>query len=1382
MEAQRPPCPPVSLDDQPAQLSCLQAIPVASNLSLSPVILQPEQASPQTIYLKAFTIPLYQPIQSECHWSNNKLSTDQTGTSLDSSNVPLIISPLFNTEGKDQLQAIIPRQPGTINIISGLPILPQNSSPCAPIGSPGKSRSAGKYLCKHCGRDCLKPSVLEKHMRSHTGERPFPCTTCGIAFKTQSNLYKHRRTQTHVNNSRLPSESNSSNALEDNEKRTESVTSFQTTKASNRNCDHPRTPVKQAISGCAANINSKTCTSDTLATVTSPSLVSESQAVTTDSCHGGSSQSVFEKDPAAQSQRRKIQEQRSPTFSKHSQLQRQQATYPERLWDSRSPDYKLKKCESTDSGYLSHSNSVEQPLLSPSPLHSLCEQSTESEGDTDMSDHRGVSGSSTKADLNEKALGALTLEKKKLEEHISKLISHNKAVVCDTQLDNVRPRKTVLSKQGSIDLPMPYTYKDSFHFDIRPADINRKKHLSLYSTKSIFTLVEKSKPLFFHSVPTQFSTTIDCVPVTRSNSVPFVESSRRIQAKMDNSKLPSFTGTSPNTSFSSLLHSNSVARSTAESPPSHPRPLVRQVAVEDLSLSKMAESSSLSLEEMKGIKKSSAGGGQGATTKNKKPTQRKLKMFSQEKWQVYGDETFKKIYQKMKSSRESKKQKGSKMSEISGLHLDTKEVTRLERSSLPREGRSFTIQDCVSSQVPVSAKLNTEELEGCSLDCSISQCASSQESPGNFAKSMEISCSSSNCEPGGLTKTLLEQRDKDLVISKPDSSGNNWVQSVGQEAGSSLNASSPLGRETEEDDFTECVSVLHEGISSSKEDDTRMKESLQFAQETLPLHQCNSEESAQGFQKMPSERKKLKVDKQKSSDPAELKANLVSSSSTETTVIFLDQYRLTDLVAPVSVSHPDKEKKQIVTPRANTPGTSMECKDAAQWLRMTSGDHKDVGYHTDTKSIASLSFSEQLRAQITKEYICNSCTIQKLPKDSCPAIAEAELFCQSGDMASTPTQHLVFEQVTPHIKRNDFLPKYILKHPQEETSTGLSLILSGDSKNKPCISLPCTSASSFCPESAKQSLGISSADVFLCPLKLELSHTARTNELKWDVHKTLKSQVVCSPTLLETTSITAMVDRRCNLQSAKQKEIMKNEWGEASDQDHLDDQKSAQNWDGHTIVCTPHMPGKKICFTSKYTGGFFITSDTTGQSSALQLVHSGNSSVLSVSSLVERAVLCENTDKKIREWHSDVNAVSGFQGLPLCSMTNSRCHCRSSDMFYCHVLCTQQKDVCTLSQLNIVSPSGKSEAPNLNLSFPTLNAEPQLTWCCLPRNLPLPVEQKGKKDSVYSSLHTCKNEKIVSESSLLFCTIKSTRKTALEALTTPATEKVTSLFPSCQIE
>lgn len=59
------------------------------------------------------------------------------------------------------------------------------------------SPHAGRYICPYCQLACAKPSVLQKHVRAHTNERPYPCTPCGFAFKTKSNLYKHCRSQAH---------------------------------------------------------------------------------------------------------------------------------------------------------------------------------------------------------------------------------------------------------------------------------------------------------------------------------------------------------------------------------------------------------------------------------------------------------------------------------------------------------------------------------------------------------------------------------------------------------------------------------------------------------------------------------------------------------------------------------------------------------------------------------------------------------------------------------------------------------------------------------------------------------------------------------------------------------------------------------------------------------------------------------------------------------------------------------------------------------------------------------------------------------------------------------------------------------------------------------
>lgn len=87
------------------------------------------------------------------------------------------------------------------------PSSPEVQQPCSHSGMDQLSETAGKveqkpqkpgkYVCDYCGRACAKPSVLKKHIRSHTGERPYPCVPCGFSFKTKSNLYKHRKSHAH---------------------------------------------------------------------------------------------------------------------------------------------------------------------------------------------------------------------------------------------------------------------------------------------------------------------------------------------------------------------------------------------------------------------------------------------------------------------------------------------------------------------------------------------------------------------------------------------------------------------------------------------------------------------------------------------------------------------------------------------------------------------------------------------------------------------------------------------------------------------------------------------------------------------------------------------------------------------------------------------------------------------------------------------------------------------------------------------------------------------------------------------------------------------------------------------------------------------------------
>ncbi|KFW07146.1 Zinc finger protein 40, partial [Eurypyga helias] len=502
-----------------------------------------------------------------------------------------------------------------------------------------KPKKLGKYVCEYCNRACAKPSVLQKHIRSHTGERPYPCVTCGFSFKTKSNLYKHKKSHAHAiklglvlqpDSGGLFLSHDSDKALSIHSDVEESGESEDEGTADERQDDQELEPAQivKVISGAEMlqkgspiPLSNPDCIpGDSSVHDTEPQvraalpkvvvhpvnvspLRADSPKVTEPAPELAAAQrkgdfkvtalpsnlthtASFKENDTKQHQKAEmglVEEQLgSAVGTVHAQLQRQQATEGSQDQQGKcllSP----RSLGSTDSGYFSRSESADQTMSPPAPFVRglLTSEKDPNKNLPCVPRASGMVASVVQTVCAEKNLilaGQMRppMATKTLEERISKLISDNEAVVDDKQLDSVKPRRKSLSRRGSIDSPKSYIFKDSFQFDLKP--MGRRTSSSSDIPKSPFTPTEKSKQVFLLSVPS-----LDCLPITRSNSMPTTSYSA-VPPNVIPPPHPLRGSQSFDDKIGSLYDDVFVSGpATPLNQGGHPRTLVRQAAIEDSS-------------------------------------------------------------------------------------------------------------------------------------------------------------------------------------------------------------------------------------------------------------------------------------------------------------------------------------------------------------------------------------------------------------------------------------------------------------------------------------------------------------------------------------------------------------------------------------------------------------------------------------------------------------------------------------------------------------------------------------------------------------------------------------------------------------------------------
>ncbi|XP_030395287.1 transcription factor HIVEP3 [Gopherus evgoodei] len=426
-----------------------------------------------------------------------------------------------------------------------------------------KPQKPGKYICQYCSRPCAKPSVLQKHIRSHTGERPYPCIPCGFSFKTKSNLYKHRKSHAHRIKAGLASGIGAEMYPSSLEMERIGGEEFEEPTEGESTDSEEET---SAMSGHSVELSPRR--KHTLLSSSHHSL--GSQGSSHDRCslsHSSMSQSLEDNTQFVEPSSDHALSHKSEDTHTIKQKLALRLSERKKVIDEQaflSPGSK----GSTESGYFSRSESAEQQISPPNTnaksyaeiIFGKCGRIGQRTPMLAATTTQGFPHVSTE---DKSSMVPLSVPRTQVIEHITKLITINEAVVDTSEIDSVKPRRSSLSRRSSIESPKSGVYREPFQFDSKSGSSSQ-----LNASKSLTSHGEKIKPEQSLLSLQQSHSATETVPLLRSHSMP--------SAACSISSPQTFRGSY---SFDDhIMESDVVSRSQVFS--SHPRMLKRQPAIE----------------------------------------------------------------------------------------------------------------------------------------------------------------------------------------------------------------------------------------------------------------------------------------------------------------------------------------------------------------------------------------------------------------------------------------------------------------------------------------------------------------------------------------------------------------------------------------------------------------------------------------------------------------------------------------------------------------------------------------------------------------------------------------------------------------------------------